>query len=192
MKTLLKYLLCLVRGIRKPGKQAYVSLRAEVIGGAGIRLGFRAEISRFSRVIVDDVRSRIELGDQTTVYPHAYLQTHGGWIRLGSRCTVHPYSVLYGHGGLEIGDDVRIAPGVKIIPMNHLYDDLTRPIWRQGISAKGIRIGNDVWIGAGAVILDGVEIGSGAVIGAGSVVTHNVESFHVVAGSPARMIKKRK
>ena len=55
----------------------------------------------------------------------------------------------------------------------------------------GIVIGNDVWIGANSVILDGVKIGEGAIIGAGSVVTKDVKSFAIVAGNPARFIKKR-
>ncbi len=61
----------------------------------------------------------------------------------------------------------------------------------QGLNKKGIKIGDNVWIGAGCTILDGVEIGTGSVVAAGSVVTKSVESYTIVAGVPAKVIKKR-
>lgn len=93
--------------------------------------------------------------------------------------------------GFEIGDNVRIAAQVVIIPMNHIYEDPDTPIWKQGIRAKGIKIEDDVWIGAGAKILDGVTIGKGSVIGAGAVVTDDIPPYSVAVGVPARVIKKR-
>lgn len=65
------------------------------------------------------------------------------------------------------------------------------PIVAQGLEIKSVVIGNDVWIGAHAVILAGVAIGDGSVIAAGAVVTKDVAPYSVVAGVPARVIKKR-
>jgi len=94
-------------------------------------------------------------------------------------------------GGVEIGNNTRIAEKVSIHAMNHNYIDKNQLIVNQGRSAMGIKIGNDVWIGAGAKILDGIDLGDGCVVAAGSVVTKSVVSYSVVAGVPAKIINKR-
>jgi len=95
-------------------------------------------------------------------------------------------------GEVEIGDDCRIAPGVRLIGYTHVYADPDRPIREQGKEFEPIRIGNDVWIGCNVVVVKGVTIGEGAVVGAGAVVTKDVPPFAVVGGVPARVIKMRK
>ena len=100
--------------------------------------------------------------------------------------------MLYGQGGLKIGEGCAIASGVSIYSQTNQYD--AQPgvaIIQQGTRYAKVEIGDDVWIGAGAVIVPGVCIGNHAVVGAGSVVTRNVETATVVVGSPARPIKKR-
>jgi acetyltransferase-like isoleucine patch superfamily enzyme len=121
----------------------------------------------------------------------ALILTCGGKITIGDDCSFNPYCVIYGHGNLAIGNCVRIATQTVIIPANHNFDRRDLPIHRQGLSMKGVRIGDDVWIGAGVKILDGVEIGSGSVIAAGAVVTRAVAPFTIVAGVPARAVKTR-
>ena len=85
--------------------------------------------------------------------------------------------------------DDTLAPLVQILAVNHVFDDPARPIIEQGITAEGIVIENDAWIGAGAIILDGVRVGQGAVVGAGAVVTRDVPPHTVVAGNPASVVK---
>lgn len=88
--------------------------------------------------------------------------------------------------GIYIGENVLIAPGVKIISANHSFDKE-----RKSVQQPPIRIGNDVWIGANSIILPGVQIADSVVIGAGSVVTKTfAEPGVVIAGSPAKVIKK--
>jgi acetyltransferase-like isoleucine patch superfamily enzyme len=70
-----------------------------------------------------------------------------------------------------------------------VYDDPTRPIIEQGITAKGIVVEDNAWIGAGAIVCDGVRIGKGAVVGAGAVVVEDVPPHTVVAGVPAKVVK---
>jgi acetyltransferase-like isoleucine patch superfamily enzyme len=133
----------------------------------------------------------IALGDGCEIDHGAILATYGGRIHLGSRCSVYAYSVLLGHGGLVIGDFVRIAPHCVIAAMNHVFADPDRPIMEQGLTHEGIRIEDDVWVGAQATILDGCTIGRGCVIAAGAVVTRSIDPYSVAAGCPARVVRRR-
>ena len=113
-----------------------------------------------------------------------------------SRCTIGNNSgigIKAQIGVCHIGDNVMMAPDVVILSQNHMFDRTDIPMNRQGVSEeKPVFIGNDVWIGQRVIILPGVHVGDGAIIGAGSVVTHDVNSYDIVAGNPARVIKKRK
>jgi acetyltransferase-like isoleucine patch superfamily enzyme len=132
----------------------------------------------------------VRIGAGAVVRDGVLLATHGGWIALGRNVTVHEYGIVYGFGGVEIGDNTRIAAATIFIAENHVFDDPEREI-RDGLTGKGIRVGRDVWIGAGCRILDGVTIGDRAVVGAGSVVTRDVPAGMIVAGVPARVMKPR-
>ena len=93
---------------------------------------------------------------------------------------------------VTIGNDVMMGPECMIFTSNHGMDRLDIPMWKQKhADPKPVVIGNDVWIGARVTILPGVHIGDGSVIGAGSVVTKDVEAYSIVAGNPAKLIRKR-
>ena len=81
---------------------------------------------------------------------------------------------------------------VKIVAVDHVYDDPQRPIREQGITAQGIVIEDDVWLGAGATVVDGVTIGRGSVIGAGAVVTTDMPPYSIAVGIPAKVVKDRR
>jgi acetyltransferase-like isoleucine patch superfamily enzyme len=119
------------------------------------------------------------------------IMTYGGTIHIEGHSSINPYCVVYGHGGLRIGSRVRIAAQTVIIPANHGFEDLEIPICDQPITRKGIRVEDNVWIGAGCRILDGVVISSGCVIAAGAVVTKSTVPNGVYAGVPARLLKLR-
>ena len=106
-------------------------------------------------------------------------------IEFGDRVDIGEFTHIRANGGITIGSRVLIAANVTITTREHPVE---LPRW--GVTKDApITIGDDVWIGAGAVILPGVTIGTGAVIAAGAVVTSSVDPFTVVAGVPARPIK---
>lgn len=104
---------------------------------------------------------------------------------IGINAQIAPY--------VTIGNDVMMGPDCMIYTTNHGMDRLDIPMWKQKSSKpEPVVIGNDVWIGSRVIILSGVHIGDGSVIGAGSIVTKDVEPYSIVAGNPARLIRKRK
>ncbi len=113
---------------------------------------------------------------------------HSG-IKIGRDSLIGEYSIIRGQGGVTIGDRVFTSPFTQIIAVNHIFDDPKRPFIHQGITAEGIVIEDDCWLGAGAVITDGVRVGKGSVVAAGAVVTRDVPPHSVVAGVPAKVIK---
>lgn len=169
---------------------------------AGVRLRFADHIRLGRNAYLDQgvylhaCPQGITIGDNTFIMHGAVLHVYNfrdlphAFIRIGRDSLIGEYNVLRGQGGITIGDRVYTAPLVQILAVNHVFDDPDRPIVEQGITAEGIVIEDDVWIGAGAIITDGVRIGRGAVIAAGAVVTHDVESHTVVGGVPARLIKR--
>jgi acetyltransferase-like isoleucine patch superfamily enzyme len=168
----------------------------------GVRLRFADNIRLGHGVYLDQgvylhaCPQGIEIGSNTIVMHGAILHVynfrnmpHSG-IKIGRDSLVGEYSVIRGQGGVTIGDRVYTSPFSQIIAVNHVFDDPNRPFIEQGITAEGIMIEDDVWIGASAVITDGVRVGKGAVVAAGAVVTRDVPPHTVVGGVPAKPIKE--
>ena len=125
-------------------------------------------------------------GDGTVIKP-VFACDYGYNIRLGRNAFINYHCVFLDCASIEIGDDVQMGPAVQLYTAEH---PLEADIRRSGLEyARPIRIGDDVWIGGGAIILAGVTIGDGSVIGAGSVVVHDVPPATVVVGNPARIVR---
>lgn len=111
-------------------------------------------------------------------------------IKLGNNVSIQRNCYLDAAGGIEISNDVSIAHHCSIISFEHGWDDESTPIRKNEAKFNKVKICNDVWIGAGTRILSGTKIGNRTIVGAGSVVTKDVDSYSIVAGVPAKLIKK--
>lgn len=172
---------------------ASVGWGAEVEGRA-ISIGEQTRVENQAWLHCPDrgnAGSHIRIGAHCRVWPGAGLYSAGGWIEIGNYSSLNSHVLVYGTGGVRIGNHVRIATHTVIVASMHRYERADITIREQGIEARGIVIQDDVWIGAGVTVLDGVEIGRGSIIAAGAVVTKNVEPFSVMAGVPARLLKRR-
>ena len=133
----------------------------------------------------------VTIGGSCELNQGVELNPWGGSIRIARRVWLGPYVVIYGHGGVDIGEETLISKHVTILSSNHEIPPLGKFVRSAADQLLPTKIGRDVWIGANAVILGGVTIGDGAVVGAGAVVTKNVEAGFVVAGNPAKVLRKR-
>lgn len=169
---------------------------------SGVRLRFASHIHLGHASYLDQgvyvhaCPNGVSIGPRTLVMHGSILHVynfrnlpHAG-ITIGADSLIGEMNVIRGQGGVRIGDRVYTSPLVQIIAVNHVFDDPETPFVEQGITAEGIVIEDDVWIGAGAVITDGVRVGKGAVVAAGAVVTQDVPPHTVVGGVPARLLKE--
>ena len=111
-------------------------------------------------------------------------------VSIGDRCLIGKGSGIVGHFSITIGNDVWTGHHVYITDQNHGYTDITRPISQQSQPERPVSIGDGSWLGHGSIILPGVTIGEHVVVGANSVVTHDIPSFSVAVGSPAKVIRR--
>jgi len=109
-------------------------------------------------------------------------------MTFGNNVSINPY--CYVAGEINFGDNVAVANHTSFHSANHTYTDLKLPIKEQPIINVPIEIADDVWIGSGCRILSGVKIGTRVVVAAGAVVTKSVPSNSIIAGVPAKVIKK--
>jgi acetyltransferase-like isoleucine patch superfamily enzyme len=151
-------------------KEVYIS----ALGKKGIELGNNVSLGAYSRIIISTTLSNL-----------------GESIKIGNNVGIGEFAYLGGAGGLEIGNDCIVGQYFSCHPENHIYTDLELPIRFQGVVRKGIKIGQNCWIGSKVTILDGVEIGDGCVIAAGAVVIKSFPSNSILSGVPAKLIKTR-
>ncbi|MEM9889414.1 MAG: acyltransferase [Actinomycetota bacterium] len=144
--------------------------------------------------------SYIHLGADTLVGPHVTLSVGmlpdqqmvtDPVIRIGDGCLLGRGTSVVGHYEIVIGDDVFTGMNVYITDQNHTYTDPEVPVGRQPPSESPVHIGDGTWIGSGAVILPGARIGRQVVVAANAVVRGTVPDHCVVAGVPARIVRRR-
>ena len=131
---------------------------------------------------------KFSLGKQSVIESYCCINNAVGDVIIGSHTRIGIHCTVI--GPVTIGNHVNLAQGIVVTALNHNFKDTTLYIDEQGISTNPVVIGDDVWIGANAVILPGVTIGRHAVVAAGAVVTKDVPDYCVVGGVPARIIKR--
>lgn len=123
------------------------------------------------------------IGEGSRVMPPITV-VRGNSVKIGRGVVIMNNALMMAAGGITIDDGVMVAANAQLISNNHdLYDHAV-------LTCKPVHLKRNCWIGAGATILPGVTVGENAVVGAGSIVTRDVEDNTVVAGNPARVVKR--
>jgi acetyltransferase-like isoleucine patch superfamily enzyme len=172
--------------------QGFVSPKAELYHPL-LRLGRHCFLAEGVLVYQDRDGGEVRLGDAVHLHRDVTIQTgRGGTVTIGEATHVQPRCQFSAYlGPIRVGARVEIAPACAFYSYNHEIR-AGIPIREQPLVTKGgIEIGDDAWIGYGAILLDGVTVGEGAIVGAGAVVTRSVEPGAIVAGNPAREIGRR-
>ena len=148
--------------------------------------GKHAVIYRSARMDTPPYR-KFWLGDYSVIESFCCINNAVGDVIIGDHTRVGLHNTII--GPVTIGSHVNLAQGITVTALNHNFEESSKRIDEQGVTTKPVIIGNDIWIGANAVILPGVSIGDHSVVAAGAVVTKDVPANAIVAGVPAKLIK---
>ncbi|MGB2755866.1 MAG: acyltransferase [Phycisphaerae bacterium] len=160
------------RRLKSCGADLHTGDRVQILGPEHIEFGCNVRLADDCKVLAQGCSPRVIIGDN-------FRGNSNLFICAGESETI------------KIGSNVMIAPNVVIRSANHRSDSLDKPMLEQGNISADIHIGDDVWLGANAVITAGVTIGDHAIVGAGAVVTQDVKPYDIVGGVPAKVIRSR-
>lgn len=152
-----------------------------------IKRGKGSIIKRKARLDIFPSKT-FSIGYRTIIEDYSIINNGMGDIIIGDRCEITSRVKLV--GPVKLGNLVVIGSGAQITGLTHNFEDINIPIKDQGVTPKITIIEDDVWIGGNSVIIQGLKIGKHCIIASGSVVTKDIPSYSVVAGNPARIIKK--
>ena len=171
-----------------------------VIFGQHVVLRHPHKIHIGSNVVIDDnclvdakgeSNRGIRIGDGVFVGRNTILSCKNGDIELADAANLGFNCEVFSASRVTIGKGVLMAAYSYVIGGDHDFSDPSKPVLEQGRTSSGVAIGDGVWIGAGAKILDGLSVGDGAVIGAGAVVRESVPASAIAVGIPARVVGSR-
>lgn len=212
--ALIKYELLTVLGGLLPGAMGYLTRKIcykRLMGecGGGVQFGKNLSLRHPGKMhigtgsAIDDdclldargtTTGNFVIGEQVLIARACLIQakTDAGWLRIGDRCSIGGQCTITSTGGIELGTNVLLAGQCYLGGGRYHTEQLDVPMMDQGMYSRGpVVIGDDVWIGAGATILDGVRVGRGAIVGAGAVVTKDVPEYAIVTGVPAKVVGHR-
>lgn len=172
------------------GRNVQIKCPSKIIVGNSVTFKDGVKVDALSKygVIIGD---NVSIGENCRVMCSGSVSEIGKGVKIGDNTGIANDCFIGAAGGVSIGSNVLIGQNVRFHAENHEFLNTEILIKDQGVSHEGIKIGNDCWIGAGVVFLDGAEIGDGCVVGANAVVTQKFADNCVIAGVPAKIIKKR-
>ncbi len=202
VSLVIKYSLNLLRFItvkflfRSHSKRAYIGRKTRIICKSKIDLGNNVRIGDNTKInaISEEglvLGENVKIGDNSIVLLSGGISNIGKGMTIGKNSFFSEYTFFGAAGGIKIGENVIGGQYVRFHAENHSFNSHDKLIREQGVTHKGICIGNDCWIGSGVVFLDGAELGNGCVVGANSIVTKKFPNNSIIVGSPAKIIKKR-
>jgi acetyltransferase-like isoleucine patch superfamily enzyme len=171
-----------------------------VVFGQNVVLRHPGKIRIGDNVVIDDNclldakgdgNGGIAIGTGVFVGRNTILSCKNGDIVLGDRANIGFNCEVFSASQVTVGADTLLAAYCYVIGGDHESADPATPVMAQARRSKGVTVGDGVWMGAGAKILDGVTIGSHAIVGAGAVVRVDVPEYAVAAGRPARIVGTR-
>jgi len=193
--TLSNRFFMLLRGILKTGRKVYVGKGARIynskniVFGHSVTIGRLCEIDGFSseKIVLGNC---VKIGSFSTLTSTSHFSKYGKGLRMGDNSAIGDYTHFGASGGITIGDDVIMGSYISFHSENHNYGENGKLIREQGVSSKGIILGNNIWVGAKATFLDGCVVGNNSVVAAGAVVNGRFPDNVLIGGVPAKILKE--
>lgn len=186
--------LMLLRGLLKVRKKVFLGKNVTILNASNFVFGKNVTIESYT--VLDGYASeKIILGDNAKIGSFSKLlsTSHfsklGIGLKMGHNSAIGDYTHFGAPGGIEIGNDVIMGSYISFHAENHNFSDTSKLIREQGVSSKGIKLGNNIWVGAKVTFLDGCVVGNNSVVAAGAVVNSVYPDNVVIGGVPAKVIK---
>lgn len=184
-----------LRGLLKTRGKIFIGKSVRILNTGNFIYGKACTLEKYvtldcyasEKIIFGNV---VKIGAFSTISTTSHLSKYGKGLKIGNNSAIGEYSYFGCSGGVEIGDDVIMGQYISFHSENHNYIDTSKLIREQGVSSKGIKLGNNIWVGSKVTFLDGCNIGNNTVIAAGAVVTGEFPPNVVIGGVPAKIIKK--
>lgn len=194
ISILLRRLIMLIRGFLKTGKKVFVGSNTKIqntrniVFGKSVTIDKNCIIDGFSseKIILGDC---VKIGAYSTLSSTSHMSKYGKGLRMGNNSAIGQFTEFGASGGIEIGNDVIMGSYISFHSENHNFSDSSKLIREQGVTSKGIKIGNNVWVGAKVTFLDGCIIGNNSVVAAGAVVNGIYPDNSIIGGVPAKVLK---
>jgi acetyltransferase-like isoleucine patch superfamily enzyme len=183
-----------IRGFLKTGKKVFIGHNTKILNSSNIIFGKSVTIEK--QCVIDGYSSEkiilgdcVKIGAYSNLLSTSHYSKYGKGLKMGNNSAVGDFTHFGAPGGIEIGNDVIMGSYVSFHSENHNFSDTTKLIREQGVTSKGIKLGNNIWVGAKVTFLDGCEVGSNSVVAAGAVVNGIYPENSIIGGVPAKIIK---
>ena len=184
----------LIRGIIKTRHKVFIGRNSKILNvgnisfGKSVTIGSYCEIDGYAseKIILGDC---VKIGSYSKLLSTSHFSKFGKGLIMGSNSAIGDFTHFGAPGGIVIGNDVIMGSYISFHSENHNFADTSKLIREQGVSSKGIVLGNNIWVGAKVTFLDGCEVGDNSVVAAGAVVTGKFPKNSIIGGVPARVIK---
>lgn len=193
-KTLFKRFLMLARGYVSTGKKIYLGSNCTISNKRNIQFGKNVTIENSTK-IDGYARQKLQFGNNVKIGAYSsisctsHLSKYGKGIKIGDNSSTGQFIEFGAAGGIEIGSDVIMGSYISFHSENHNFEESGKLIREQGVTSKGIKLGNNIWVGAKVTFLDGCIVGNNSVVAAGAVVNGEYPDNSVIGGIPAKILK---
>lgn len=186
--------LMLIRGFIKTRQKVFVGKHTFIRNSGNISFGKNVTIDKYTvidgfaseRIILGDC---VKIGAFSNLSSTSHLSKYGKGLKMGNHSAIGDYTQFGAAGGIEIGNDVIMGSYISFHSENHNFNNPDMLIREQGVTSKGIKIGNNVWVGAKVTFLDGSVVGNNSVVAAGAVVNGIYPDNSIIGGVPAKILK---
>lgn len=194
VSILTKRIIMLIRGFLKTGNKVFIGGNTKILNSKNIIFGKSVTIDK--HCVIDGFSSEkillgdcVKIGAFSTLSSTSHLSKYGKGLKMGNNSAVGQFTEFGAAGGIEIGNDVIMGSYISFHSENHNFIDSSKLIREQGVTSKGIKLGNNIWVGAKVTFLDGCIVGDNSVVAAGAVVNGIYPDNSIIGGIPAKVLK---
>lgn len=193
--SLYSRIILLLRGYLKLRKRVFIGKKVVFLNKRNIIFGRNVTIENNCFIDAYAVNkiifgNNVKIGAFSSISCTSHMSKFGVGFKIGDNSGVGRFTEFGSSGGIEIGKDVIMGSYISFHSENHNFNDVTKSIREQGVTSKGIKLGNNIWVGAKVTFLDGCIVGNNCVIAAGAVVKGVFTNNVVIGGVPAKIIKE--